>query len=183
MDEIDKKDVVESQKWALITLHPWLPSRSEQIARARAWGVEETMLDGEDISAVITDDVRNVKRTTNWPSWLRHRTFFLKKWQAYRPEGHVVFFATPLCVGFTEKLAQETIETLWAAGMKVYVHSNCAMYVQGDDIGELLRMIGTDANAAHVRASRRRKAGIPLPEDIDDPIPRGRRRKPKPPIE
>lgn len=182
MAEIDKERGVQSRKWAVVTLHPWLPSRAEQVARARAWGVDESTIEGEPVGTLITDDVRNVRRTTNWAAYLRERTFFLKKWKAYNPVGDTVFFATPLCVGFTEKMAQETIEALWAAGMKVYVHSNCAMYVQGDDISELLRMIGTDANAAHVRASRRRKAGIPLPEDIDDPIPRGRRKKPKPPL-
>lgn len=183
MGEIDMKEAVQSRKWAVITLHPWLPSRSEQIARARAWGVVDSKIEAEDVWTLIVDDVRNVKRTTNWAAYLRERTFFLKKWKAYNPKGDTVFFATPLCVGFTEKMAQETIEDLWAAGMKVYVHSSCALYVEGDDLSDFLRQVGMDANAAHVRASRRRKSGVPIPEDADDPIPRGRRKKPKPPIE
>ena len=181
MREIDKKSGPQSRKWAIITLHPWLPSRAEQVARARAWGVDDSAIDGQAVGAVITDDVRNVRRTTNWPAHLRERTFFLKKWRAYNPVGDAVFFATPLCVGFTEKMAQETIEALWAAGMKVYVHSTGALYVAGDSLTEFLRQVANDANAAHVRSSRRRKAGIDLPLDADDPIPRGRRRKP--PIE
>ena len=72
--------------------------------------------------------------------------------------GHEVFFATPLCVGFSEKLARDTIESLWAAGLVVYVHSTGSTYAKGADMTEFYEKLGHEANAAHVRAHRKRKS-------------------------
>lgn len=157
MDEACKKEVRPARKWAVITLHPWLPSLAEQIARARAWGLSETEVEGEPVGGVIKDDVRKVKRTTNWPAHLVERVSFIGRMKRLEPAGDTVFFATPLCVGFSAKLAQDTIEALWGVGMQVYVHANGAVYLAGDDLTEFLERVGADANAAHVRASRARK--------------------------
>lgn len=153
------------KKWAIVTLHSWLPSKSEQIARARAWGVTESWLEDVDVSAIFIDDVRKVKRTTNWVPHLKERFTFMNSAAHIDAAGSGVFFATPLCVGFSEKLAQQTIDGLWAVGMHVYVHSVGAIYLPGDDLTEFLAQVGRDANAAHVRAWRSKKTEEP--KDID----------------
>jgi hypothetical protein len=146
------------KKWAIVTLHSWLPSKVEQIARVRAWGLEEDLIEGMDLSGVLVDDVRKVKRTTNWHPHLKERFGFIANARLLTLPEAPVFFATPLCVGFSEKLAKDTIEGLWEAGMHVYVHSIGAIYSQGDDLTDFLAGVGRDANAAHVRASRNRKS-------------------------
>ena len=156
--EDGKKEGVQSRKWAIVTQHPWLPSRTEQVARARAWGVEESWLGKHDISAVIEDDVRNAGRTTNWMAKLVERAEFIQRMRAFRPEGDLVFFATPLCVGFSARLAEQTIRGLWDAGMGVYVHAvkdnGSAIYLDGDDLTEFLEGVTLAANAAHQRRFR-----------------------------
>ncbi|GAA4218734.1 hypothetical protein GGQ68_002537 [Sagittula marina] len=144
-------------KWGVITVNERLPSRGEQIARARAWGVTESMLGRRDISALIIDDVTG-KRTTNWPGLLAARASFLDTMGAILPAGDQVFFATPLCVGFSPSHARQTIERLWSCGMMVYVHTvrgnGSALYAEGDDITDLLEMVAAEQNAANVRKSR-----------------------------
>lgn len=160
MTEACTKAICTTRKWAIVTLHSWLPALSEQIARARAWGVEESNLQGVDISAVFTDDVRKVKRTTNWAPYLTERFSFIARARQLDgvTDGSSVFFATPLCVGFSEKLAQQTVAGLHEVGMQVYVHSIGALYRKGDDLTEFLAGVGLDANAAHARATRARKS-------------------------
>lgn len=146
-------------KWGVITVNERLPSKAEQIARARAWGVTESMLGAKDISAMIVDDVTG-KRTTNWPKLLTERAGFLDTMGAILPAGDQVFFATPLCVGFSPAHARQTIERLWSCGMLVYVHTvrgnGSALYAEGDDITDLLEMVAQEQNAANVRKSRNR---------------------------
>lgn len=158
----DKKEGGFSGKWAIVTQHPWLPSRSEQVARARAWGVDESWLGKQDVSALVEDDVRKVGRTTSWPKHLPERTDFLERMRALRPIGDQIFFATPLCVGFSAKHAEATIRAVWEAGMLVYVHSvkdnGAALYREGDDLGDFLDMVAKMANAAHQRGFRDRKS-------------------------
>lgn len=158
----DKKAGRFSGKWAIVTVHPWLPSRSEQIARARAWGVDESTLGAEDVSALFVDDVRHVKRTTNWPAKLVERSVFLEKMNKLQHVGDQVFFANPLCVGFSEKHARSTVEGLFDAGLVVYVHSvkdnGPALYQKGDDMTEFYEGVGLMANAKHQSAHRKQKA-------------------------
>lgn len=152
-----KEEIEKPPRWAIITLHPWLPSQTEQIARARAWGLEEAWIDGQDFTAAIIDDARKVKRTTNWAGALPKRATFLANVKALKPPGGQVFFATPLCVGFGPGHARQTIEALWSAGLIVYVHSIPAYYREGDDMTEFLGRVATDANTAHVRNHRAKK--------------------------
>jgi hypothetical protein len=144
-------------KWAIITVNERLPSRGEQIARARAWGVTEAMLGAKDISALVIDDVTG-RRTTNWAGLLTERAAFLDVMGAIHPVGNQVFFATPLCIGFSPTHARQTIERLWSCGMLVYVHTvrgnGSALYAEGDDIADLLDMVAAEQNAANVRKSR-----------------------------
>ncbi|MBW3243235.1 hypothetical protein KUV57_11060 [Epibacterium sp. DP7N7-1] len=146
-------------KWGVLTLHERLPSRSEQIARARAWGVTESMNGLNDIPSLVIDDVMGV-RTTNWPSRLKKRASFLEEMCSIAPAGDQVFFATPLCVGFSPTHAHQTIERLWSCGMLVYVHSlrgnGAALYAGGDDISDFLDMVDTEQNTSSVRMSRNR---------------------------
>lgn len=144
-------------KWAVVTVNERLPSRGEQIARARAWGVTEAMMGPDDISALVLDDVTGA-RTTNWPRLLTERAAFLDAMGEILPAGDQVFFATPLCIGFSPAHARQVIERLWSCDMLVYVHTvrgnGSALYAEGDDITDLLEMVGQEQNAANVRKSR-----------------------------
>lgn len=153
MADDDKKE----PRWAIVTLHPWLPTKVEQVARIRAWGLPEQTIDGTDVSSIIVDDVRKVKRTTNWPAQLVERFAFIANAKRVPLSEGLVFFANPLAVGFSAKLARDTIEGLWTPGLHVYVHSIGAVYVPGDDLTEFLETVDRDSNAAHVRAWRARK--------------------------
>lgn len=148
-------------KWAVITVNERLPSKGEQIARARAWGVTASMVGAKDVSALVVDDVTG-KRTTNWAGVLKERAGFLDVMGAIHPVGDQVFFATPLCVGFSPAHARQTIERLWSCGMLVYVHTvrgnGSALYAEGDDITDLLAMVAAEQNAANVRKSRAGKS-------------------------
>lgn len=137
------------RKWAIILIHSSLPSRSEQLARARAWGLEDR---GEQ-SAIVVDDISSVRRTTNWAGKMPDRAQFLLQ----IGEGWQIFFATPRCIGFSAAQAGETIQAIWNAGAEVYVHSAGALYRAGDDIGELLAKVASEQNVTNVKASKRRK--------------------------
>lgn len=141
-------------RWAVITLHPTLPSETEQIARARAWGLDEEWIDAQDVSALIIDDVRKLGRTTNWAPLLPRRATFIANAKALGPINGQVFFATPMCVGFGPGHARQTIEALWSAGLSVYVHTPCAVYRSGDDLTEFLKKVASDANTAYVSRHR-----------------------------
>lgn len=145
-------------KWAIITLHPSLPSRTEQVARARAWGLDEELLEEMDVSAIIEDDVRKETRTTNWQARLSERARFIDQMKIIKPAGDTVFFASPLCVGFGEAHARQTVETLWGVGFSVYVHTLGAIYKAGDDLTEFLAHVTREANAAYAKAWRKRKS-------------------------
>ncbi len=153
----DKKADLFDGKWAVVTANERLPPVAEQIARARAWGVTESMLGRHDISALIRDDVIAV-RTTNWADKLTERKAFLSAMATILPYGDQVWFCTPLCIGFSAKHAQDTIEAIWSCGMSVYVHSvkhnGPALYVDGDDITDLLAMVASEQNAKAVRKAR-----------------------------
>lgn len=78
--------------------------------------------------------------------------------RAILPAGDQVFFATPLCIGFSPAHAKQTIDRLWSCGMLVYVHTvrgnGSALYAEGDDIADLMEMVAQEQNAANVRKSR-----------------------------
>ncbi|WP_238368811.1 hypothetical protein [Mesobacterium pallidum] len=149
-------------KWAIVTVDDRLPPLAEQIARARAFGVRESTYGRHDISALLIDDVTSVKRTTNWTKHLPMRAKLIEAGIIWELKGDQVWFCTPLCVGFSEKHARETVEGLWAGGMEVYVHTlrnnGPACYAPGDDLTTLLEMVAYEQNAAAVRLSRARKS-------------------------
>ncbi len=145
-------------KWAIVTLHPSLPSRTEQIARARAWGVNESQVGRIDTSALVIEDVRKESRTTNWVSKLPLRAQFAADMRRLGFKGDTVFFATPMCVGFGPGHAAHTLAELWGAGLQVYVHSVGAIYRAGDDMTEFFADLEREASAAYVRAHRKRKS-------------------------
>lgn len=149
-----KEESEKPGRWAIITLHPSLPSESEQRARARAWGLDQDAIDGESVSAAIVDDARKVGRTTNWAAALPKRATFIDNVKALKAPGGQVFFATPMCVGFGPGHARQTIEALWSAGLSVYVHSGPAVYREGDDLTEFLARVQADANTKYVHRHR-----------------------------
>lgn len=148
-------------KWAIITLHPSLPDGEEQLAGAIVWGLRNGKLGGEiNVGPFTWEDVRKVK-TTDWPAKLPKRASFIARRKLEHEagiEGLEVFFATPLCVGFSKAHAGQTIRDLWDAGCAVYVHLLAQTYRVGDDIAELLQKVEREAQTAHTRLHRKRKA-------------------------
>ncbi|WPZ28995.1 hypothetical protein T8A63_15380 [Sulfitobacter sp. OXR-159] len=157
-----KETPSKSNKFALVTLHPWLPSEATQIAQARTWGIPEDLLGEADVSPVFVEDVRKAKRTTNWPGKLPLRADFFKRMAALKLNGGQVFFSTPLAVGFSEKHARHTLDQCFGIGMSVYIHTlkdnGPALFMPGDDMAEFIASVGALANAAAVRATRARKS-------------------------
>lgn len=104
----------------------------------------------------------HVKRTTNWPGKLPERAEFIKNMQILRANGDMVFFANPLCVGFSEKHARGTVEGLFEAGMDIYIHSvkdnGSALYKAGDEMTEFYESVRLMANAKHQSAHRKQKS-------------------------
>jgi hypothetical protein len=141
------------RKWAFILIHPSLPSRAEQIARARVWGLPDLGTP----SPIVEDNISSVKRTTNWLGKMPNRAQFLAQMPATGVQMEI-FFAVPRCIGFSAAQAESTIQSIWAAGSTVYVHSTGALYRDGDDISELLARIASQQNTANVKASLRRKS-------------------------
>lgn len=126
---------------------------------ARAWGVPAKRITGiGDVSALYVDDVRKVKRTTNWPSKLPERTQLLTDLALGLGPEDQVFFHTPLCVGFSEKHAQDVIEAVWGMDHMVYVHSLEAQYRKGDDLAEFFDLHGKELKAAQMRDYRSKKS-------------------------
>lgn len=147
-----------SRNWAVITLHKWLPGKADQLAAAEAWGLDVTSFGRNDTTCYVLDDVRRVKRTTNWPAKLPERMAFITRRQADKedgaPDGDGVFFATPLAVGFSDKLAKLTVEGLWQGGCTVHVGSIDADLKPGSDLAPFLDLVAKEANLAHVRTHR-----------------------------
>lgn len=161
MSEDGEKAAPPVLKWAIITLHPSLPSEEEQLAGAFVWGLKSEKLGGEiSVGPFTREDVRKVT-TTNWPANLPKRASFIARRKLEHEvgiEGLEVFFATPLCVGFSMAHADQTIRALWDAGCAVYVHLLAQTYRVGDDIAELLQKVEREAQTAHTRLHRKRKA-------------------------
>ena len=144
------------RKFGVITVHPRLPSLTEQVAAARAWGVVERWLGKLDTSALFIDDVSKVS-TTNWGPYLKERRALFAGLTHIDPEAegkNTIFFHSPLCVGFSSKQAQRELDEVFAAGWTAYVHTRGAIYAPGDDLSQLLAQVDNDANVSKVRASR-----------------------------
>lgn len=143
-----------SGNWGVVTAHKYLPDPKVQAAQAREWGVAESWLGGADVSALIVDDARRAVRSTSWRRQLPERADWLQRIQFLRIDGDTVFFATPLCVGWSVKQVKETVEALWSAGASVYIHSEGVTLAEGDDLEALLALVSRQANAAAVASHR-----------------------------
>lgn len=110
-------------KTAVIVLHPYLPSEAVQIEGAREWGLPELQNggDGKERLDIWFDDLRKVK-TTNWPSAMHQRDVFLRTYRSGKLPHDEVFFAHPLCAGWSKKMAAEMVETIHASEALIYVH-------------------------------------------------------------
>lgn len=150
----DAKAVQEPTRWAGVTLHSSLPSEAEQIAGARAWGAVRDWLGEIGVSRIFTDDVRSVRRTTNWRAKLPMREALITALSVTPSPLNHVFFKSPLCIGFSEKHATEVIHNIWNQQALVFVQSQFALYRVGDDISELIEAVGRDAKAARQRRYR-----------------------------
>lgn len=133
---------------AVVTLHKWLPSESQQVAAARAWGIPELMFQEVDVSPIWLDDVRNVGRTTNWIQKMPERAHLFAGLRMVRGRGDQVFFMNPLCVGFTARIAEDAFEKLFNNGHMVYVHSMGVLYREGDDLTDFYDELNRNIKAA-----------------------------------
>ena len=139
-------------KWISITLHPWLPSKTEQIAGARSWGAS---VDNEG-DQIFIDDVREV-RTTNWTGKLSERAALFDALDSVIEDQGVVYFRSPLCVGFSKKHFLETVDRIWECDAMVFVSSQAAIYRKGDDLSDVADILMRDKKTAEMRAYRNRK--------------------------
>lgn len=141
----------DSRKWVYIMLKDGRPSKSDQIAAARAWGAS---VDGE-YSTMYIDDVRKV-RTTAPGKVLEERAELIRALKVAKSPNDAVFFRNPLCIGFSQADAKSTVDAIWANRAMVYVHSEDVLYRAGDDLTELLHKFQQDYNAMSMRLSRAR---------------------------
>lgn len=153
----DKDDAPKSIKWASITVHRWLPSKAEQIAGARAWGAHEDWLGKMDVSTTFTDDATKLRRTTKFSDKLPQRAALIAALHPGAEAPDLVFFRSPLCVGFSRSHARETIEAIWAKRGLVYVQTLDLMLRQGDDASAVLEAVERDAKAKHQADWRERR--------------------------
>lgn len=144
-------------RWASITLHPWLPPQVVQVACARAWGARSDWIAGIEAPSTYTDDARGVGRTTNWTGRLPQRAELVRVLAKDPGPRQQVFFASPLAVGFTARHASETIEALFSLRALIYVHSQGALYRQGDDMAEFIDLVERERKAATQRVYRERR--------------------------
>jgi hypothetical protein len=158
MDEDVAKAPPKLIKWACITLHRWLPSRSEQIAGARAWGAHEDWLDDVDVSTTFIDDATRLGRTTKFTDKLPERAALIAALHKDTAIPSHVFFRSPICVGFSAAHAQETIEAIWVRGALVYVQTLDMLLKEGDDIELIKQHVTRVSNAKHQADYRKRKS-------------------------
>lgn len=153
-------DKVDQQacKWACVTVHPSLPSKAAQVAGARAWGAHPDWLMGMDVSSTYVDDVSAIGRTTRWDDKLPMRDALITALSVQPGPQNQVFFKTPLCLGFTEKHAADTLERIFAHGALVYIQSEASLYRGGDDLSDLLESVSREAKAATQRRYRANKS-------------------------
>ena len=152
----DKADP-EVVRWACITLHPSLPSRFTQIAGARAWGAHPDWREGADMSRVFIDDVSTTGRTTRWEGKLPMRDALIDALSGKPGPHNRVFFRSPLCIGFSDRQAAETMARIFSQGAMVYVQSEAGLYRDGDDLTEIMEAVRRDAKAAAQRRWRANK--------------------------
>lgn len=155
---LDDKADLKPCKWACITVHPSLPSKAAQVAGARAWGAHPDWLMGMDVSSTYVDDASAVGRTTRWDDKLPMRDALITALMVQPGSHNQVFFKTPLCIGFTEKHATETLSKIFAQGALVFIQSEAALYRSGDDLTELLDAVAREAKAATQRRYRANKS-------------------------
>jgi len=127
------KDV---EKRALVTLYKYLPSRSEQVAGARAFGIPPNPFEDTDISTVLIEDATKIK-TTNWGPRLPVRKALIADFKTGLCKKHVVFFANALCLGWTKALADEMVTAILEGGGGIYIHDLQKLYLKGDDMQEV----------------------------------------------
>lgn len=145
-------------KWACITVHPSLPSKAAQIAGARAWGAHADWYADMDVSSTYTDDVSAAGRTTRWDDKLPMRDTLIAALSLQPGPHNQVFFKSPLCVGFSEKHALETLQRIFDQGALVFVQTEAALYRMGDDLDDLLEAVAREAKAATQRRYRANKS-------------------------
>jgi len=145
-------------KCAVVTLHRWLPVQSTQIAAARSWGIPELHFKHEDMSAIWVDDVLDVRRTTNWASYLTDRADLINGLKRVKGRGDSVFFMNPLAVGFSQKHAETVIDQIFRWGHMVYIHDMGLLFREDDDLSDFMAEHARQLKAAQMRDYRNKKS-------------------------
>lgn len=110
------------------------------------------------MSRTYVDDASAVGRTTRWDDKLPLRDSLLAALSVQPGPHNQVFFKTPLCIGFTEKHAADTLARMFAQGALVFVQSEAALYRHGDDLTDLLDAVSRESKAVIQRRYRASKS-------------------------
>lgn len=144
----------ESRKWVYVMLREGRPDEMTQIDAARVWGASVD----HQYDPIFADEVEGI-RTTNPAKILVERGFMLRGLRVRPDVDETVFVFNPLCIGLSQADVQQTIEAIWAAGSKIFVHTFDREFAKGDDITELLAQFQRDYTALAMRRTRARGKG------------------------
>lgn len=149
----------DATKWAVFTLHERLPPLAEQIAAARAWGLIGPRAFRADDRHIFVDDVTG-QNTTNWPGKLKSRERLFEAIRKSDESGHVVWFRSPLCVGFTEHHARQTVQALFDMDAMILVSTIGMMFHKDDILDVLFERVKQERTASHARMQRLKKSHL-----------------------
>lgn len=110
------------------------------------------------MSRTYVDDASAVGRTTRWDDKLPLRYTLIAALSVQPGPHNQVFFRTPLCIGFTEKHAADTLVRIFAQGALVFVQTETALYRDGDDLADLLGAVSSESKAVIQRRYRANKS-------------------------
>ncbi|GBQ86739.1 hypothetical protein AA14337_3402 [Acetobacter malorum DSM 14337] len=147
-------------------MHEHLPPLEYQEGGARAWIRTVRAHEGphgETGIAMYIDDAIGV-RTTKWEnklpkrqemfSDLSHETFDRVPGLTPASREKIVFFRSPLCIGFSKKHLETTIQSIWTAGAGVYVQTENILLLSGDNLAHLSDKMLREKRAASMRSYR-----------------------------
>lgn len=164
-----------------LTIHPDLPDLTLQTGGARSFllatGHQTAMYHRLNS---YCDDVSNV-RTTNWSNHLQNRAFLIEDLKRessmsknikqilkptkqhrdeIRPDIFIVYFRSPLCVGFSQIHLLETVKSIWKAGGYVYIQTLGILLREGDNLDVVINDMLREKKNSEMRRYRK-KIGNP----------------------
>lgn len=160
-----------------LTIHPDLPDLTLQTGGARSFllatGHQTAMYHRLNS---YCDDVSNV-RTTSWSNHLQNRAFLIEDLNresrmsgnlnhvnqpsnGIRPDIFIVYFRSPLCVGFSQLHLLETVKSIWKAGGYVYIQTLGVLLSRGDNLDVVINDLLREKKKSEMRRYRK-KVGNP----------------------